>query len=143
MARKVLAGPSTPVHVDNYDETPASGPLTDTQLRATAIPVSDATTPWSCTGFKTADTVVKAAAGVFAGILVTATDAGGDIDVIVYDSPTSDLTGDIAVARVTIPTTVANTQGSVGDLSGPGIVMSKGIWVDVVAGDCQFLVYYK
>lgn len=129
MAHKVEAGPSTRVHIDN----PA----------AQAVPTTNSTPPWSCTGFKTADEVVKASAGVFAGILVTALDAGGDVDVIVYDSPDSTLTDDIAVARVTIPTTVALTQESIGDLSGPGIVMSKGIWVDVVAGDCQFLVYYK
>lgn len=99
--------------------------------------------PWSCTGFKTADAVVKAAPGVLGGIIVTATDNGGDIDVIVYDSPTSDLTGDIALARVTITTTTDKAQASFGAPSAAGIVASKGMWLDVVAGDCQVLVYYK
>lgn len=100
-------------------------------------------TPWSCTGFKTADAVVKATPGVLGGVLVTATDDGGDIDVIVYDSPDATLTDDIALCRVRITTTTAGAQGSFGDLAGPGVAASKGMWLDVVAGDCQVEVYYK
>lgn len=103
--------------------------------------VNDA--PWECTGFKTADAVVKNAPGTLGGIIVTATDNGGDIDVIVYDSPDSDLTGDIALMRVTITATTNKAQASSGDLAGPGIRASKGLYLDVVAGDCQVLVFYK
>jgi hypothetical protein len=103
----------------------------------------DSTAAWTTTGFLTGDTVVKASAGLMSGVLVTATDAGGDIDVIVYDSPTSDLTGDNAVCRVTITTTTALSQASWGAPSQAGVDCPKGIYLDVVAGDCQVIVLYK
>ena len=100
-------------------------------------------TVWECTGILTADGVVKASEGVLGGILVIQTDTGGDVDVIVYDSPTSDLTGDIALARVTINTTTALDNNSFGNLAGPGVIAAKGLYLDVVAGDCQVFVYYR
>ena len=106
--------------------------------------ISDnADTPWDSSGAKTADAVIKATPGVLAGFSVTQTDTGGDIDVIVYDSPTSDLTGDVALGRVTINSTTALAQGSFGSLAGPGVLASKGLYLDVVAGDCQVFVYYR
>ena len=106
--------------------------------------VSESTdTPWSCTGIKTADAVIKATPGTLAGVVVTQTDTGGDVDVIIYDSPDSTLTDDIALCRITITSVTALTQGSFGGILGPGVVASKGLWLDVVAGDCQVIVYYK
>lgn len=97
--------------------------------------------PWITSGIMTADTVVKAAPGVVGGALVTATDVGGDIDVIIYDNASA--ASGVEVCRVTIPTTTAKTQASFGNLAGPGVECQNGIYVDVVAGDCQVTVYYK
>ena len=100
-------------------------------------------TSWISSGIVTTSTVIKSKPGVLGGILVTATDAGGDADVIVWDSPNSTLTNDIYLCRVTIPTTIANTQTSFATPSQVGIEAENGIYVQVVAGDCQVIAYYK
>jgi hypothetical protein len=99
------------------------------------------TAPWVTSGFMIADTVVKAGPGILGGVLVTATDADGDINVIVYDSASA--ASGVELCRVTIPTTTSLTQASFGNLAGPGVECENGIYVDVVAGDCQVTVYYK
>ena len=100
-------------------------------------------TSWISSGIVTTSTVIKDKPGILGGILVTATDAGGNIDVIVWDSPNSTLTDDIYLCRVTIPTTIANTQASFATPSQVGIEAENGIYVQVVAGNCQVIVYYK
>ena len=99
--------------------------------------------PWTTSGVLTASAVIKAEPGVFGGVLVIATDTGGDIDVIVWDSPTATLTDDERLCRVTIPSTVANTMDSFGNLDSPGIEATLGMYVQIVAGDCQVYVYYR
>ena len=99
--------------------------------------------PWIASGVLTASTVIKNKSGLLGGVVVIATDAGGDIDVIVWDSPDSTLTNDERLCRVTVPTTLTNTVESFGDLSSPGIQAQNGIYVQVVAGDCQVYVYYR
>lgn len=99
--------------------------------------------PWVASGVSTASFVVKNAPGVFGGIEVIATDTGGDIDIIVWDSPDSTLTSDERLCRVTIPATTANTMETFGDLASPGIQAKNGIYVQVVAGDAQVYVFYR
>jgi hypothetical protein len=117
--------------------------LLQSKIGPAAPPSLSDSTPWISSGVLTASTVIKAKAGVLGGVLVTATDAGGDIDVIVWDSPTSTLTGDVALCRVPIPTTVSLTQESFGTPSQVGVEATLGIYVQVVAGDCEIIVYYR
>jgi len=98
---------------------------------------------WVTSGIMIASTAVKAKIGLLGGVLVTATDNGGDIDVIVWDSPDSTLTSDEYLCRITIPTTTANSQASFAAPSQVGIEALNGIYVQIVAGDCQVIVYYK
>lgn len=100
------------------------------------------TAPWISSGVLTSSAVVSADPSRFGGVLVTATDGDGDIDVIVWDSPTSTTTDDEELARVTVPTTTALTQASAGDLSGPGIQATLGIYV-AITGNCEVIVYYR
>jgi hypothetical protein len=91
----------------------------------------------------TASTVVKAKAGILGGVLVTATDNGGDIDIKVWDSPDSTLTDDDLLAQVTVVATTAKAQSSFSAPDVTGIEARKGIYVQVVAGDASIVVYYK
>lgn len=109
---------------------------------ATPVMARDAM-PWVTSGYVTTSTVIKNQTGLLGGVIVTATDAGGDIDVIVWDSPNSTLTSGEHLCRLTIPTTVANTQVSFAAPSKEGVEARNGIYVQVVAGDCQVIVYYK
>ncbi len=99
--------------------------------------------PWVSSGAITASTVIKAKSGILGGVLVTAADAGGDIDVIIWDSPDSTLTGDDVLARVTITDLIANTQASFAAPSQEGVEARNGLYAQVVAGDCRLEVYYK
>lgn len=99
--------------------------------------------PWIASGKLTSSTVIKAKAGLLGGVLVTATDNGGDINVVVWDSDTSDTTNDEQLARITIVDTTANAQNSFAAPSKEGVCAQNGIYVQVVAGDCEFIVYYK
>lgn len=99
--------------------------------------------PWIASGVLTVGTVVKAVPGLLGGVLVTATDDGGDIDVIVWDSPDSTLTDDEELARITVVETTANAQNSFATPSKEGVQAENGIYVQVVAGDCEVIVYYK
>ena len=99
--------------------------------------------PWVSSGILTASTVIKAAGGLLGGVLVTATDNGGDIDVVVWDSPTATTTDDEYLARITVVTTTANAQASFVAPSSCGVQATLGIYVEVVAGHPQVIVYYK
>jgi len=99
--------------------------------------------PWEAAGEFNDNAVIKDAEGVFAGILVEASDGGGDIEVEVWDSPDATLTNDICVASVRIASTTAYTQDSFGSLAGLGIHCHNGIYVKKVSGDCVFYVFYR
>lgn len=99
--------------------------------------------PWITSGKLTASAAIKAAYGVVGGVLVTATDNGGDIDVEIWDSPDATLTNDERICRVTITTTTDKVQASWGSLAGQGVEATLGIYCKVVAGDCEVEVYYK
>lgn len=98
---------------------------------------------WVPSGALTASTVIKASPGVLGGVVVTASDDGGDIDVIVWDSATATSTNKEQLARVTITAQTAKAQESIGTLGLGGIVASEGLWLQVAAGDCSVIVYYK
>ena len=117
--------------------------LNKKMLSSSSPPGEVTTAPWITSGAMTASTVVSNAPSRLGGVVVTATDDGGDIDVILWDSPTSDVTSDEYLARITVTTTTAKAQASFGDLAGPGVQATLGIYVQVVAGDCQVLVYYR
>jgi hypothetical protein len=99
--------------------------------------------PWISSGVLTASTVIKAKAGVLGGIDVIASDNGGDINVIVWDSPTATTTSDVELTRVTIETTTDHASKSHRAPSQVGIQAEFGIYVQLVAGDCEIIVYYR
>jgi hypothetical protein len=99
--------------------------------------------PWISSGVLTASTVIKDKPGVFGGIIVIATDTGADISVKVWDSPDSTLTSDVELAWCTGTTATALAQSSIGAPSQVGVEATLGIYVEVLAGDCSFIVYYK
>jgi len=99
--------------------------------------------PWVSSGVLTASAVAKNKPGLLGGIIVTATDAAGTVDVIVWDSPDSTLTGDERLCRITIPELTAKTWKEFHAPSGCGIQAEKGLYVQVVAGACEVIVYYK
>lgn len=105
-------------------------------------PVRDSS-GWVSSGTLTASTVIKAEAGLLGGVVVTASDNGGDIDVIVWDSPNNTLTSDVELCRLTVPTTTDHTQTSFAAPSQVGVEAELGIYVQLVAGDCEIIVYYK
>jgi len=99
--------------------------------------------PWVASGAITSSAVVKNAAGILGGVLVTTTDAGGDIDVLIYDSPDSTLTtGDEILARVRITEATTGAQASFAAPAREGVQALNGLYVDIT-GDCQVIVYYK
>ena len=107
----------------------------------TSVSARDAE-PWVASGKLTTGTVIKNRPGLLGEIVVTASDVGGDVDVIVWDSATSTTTNDEELARVRIPETVAGTQSSFSAPSKEGVFATDGIYV-AVTGDCEFIVYYK
>ena len=98
--------------------------------------------PWIPSGVLTASAQIKAVRGLLGGILVTASDAGGDIVVKVWDSPNSTLTDDVCLAAVTIISTVSGAQNSFAPPSKEGVEAINGLYVQVT-GDCEVIVYYK
>lgn len=108
----------------------------------TTRPASRDASPWVATGALTASAVVKNAPGLLGGVLVTTTDAGGDIDVLIYDSPDSTLTNDEILARITITEQVEHFQSSFGPPAREGVQAENGLYVHIT-GDCQVIVYYK
>jgi hypothetical protein len=95
---------------------------------------------WVSSGAKTSSGVIKASSGVLGGVLVIATDDGGDIVVNVYNNPA--IAGDTLLATVCVTTTTAGAQASFGALSS-GIIAENGIYLEVESGDCTVIVYYS
>ena len=96
-----------------------------------------------CTGLLTASGVVKADRGVLKGVTMEMTDAGGDGVVEIWDSPTSTLTDDTCLARITVTSTTSGDMSSWSLPVGPGVKASKGLYMKVVAGDVNVIVYYE
>lgn len=108
----------------------------------TTRPASRDASPWVATGALTASAVVKNAPGLLGGVLVTAEDADGDIDVLIYDSPDSTLTNDEILARVRVTDLISGTQDSFCAPAREGVQAENGLYVDIT-GNCQVIVYYK
>ncbi len=108
----------------------------------TTRPASRDASPWVATGAIAASAVVKNDAGILGGVLVTATDAGGDIDVLIYDSPDATLTNDEILARVRITEMISGAQSSFAAPAREGVQAEKGLYLSIT-GDCQVIVYYK
>jgi hypothetical protein len=98
---------------------------------------------WTSSGVLAASTVIKAEPGLLGRVDVVASDNGGDIDVVVWDSPTSTTTNDEVLARVAITTTTDHASGSWVAPSGAGVAATLGMYVQLVAGHAEIFVYYK
>ncbi len=108
-----------------------------------ALRTEDATGAWLSSGAKSASAVIKDTAGTVGGLLVTAMDNGGDIDVLLWNSPDGVVAGDILICRVSISEAVAKAQSSWGAPSQCGVAAPNGIYLQIESGDCQAIVYYK
>ena len=95
---------------------------------------------WKSSGARATSAIIKATRGFLGGILVTASDGGGDIVVNVYDNEAAAAGTLLAVVRIT--TTTTGAQASFG-APFPRIVASNGIYLDVAAGHCSVIVYYQ
>ena len=102
-----------------------------------------AAAPAIATGLLTASTVIKAVPGLLLGYTMEMTDTGGDGTVEVWDSPTSDLTDDVCVARITVRSTTNGDMASFSLPLAPGVECGKGIYMKVTAGDVNVILYYK
>ena len=123
--------------------------LDGTQIRAVlAIPGNDdgavvEDTPWTSGGLLSLSSVVSTAPCVLGQVRVTASDNGGDIDLIVWDSSDATPAAHTALCRVTITTTTASVQEVFMAPSGAGVNAANGLFVQIVAGDCEYVVYYR
>ena len=97
--------------------------------------------PWVASGLQTADAVIKAAPGILGGVLVTALDDGGDIVIKIWDNATE--AAGVVLAKVTVSDTVTNYQRSFGAPSAAGVGATEGLFLEVVTGDPDVVVYYK
>jgi hypothetical protein len=96
-----------------------------------------------CSGVKTASASIKASKGILKGVTMEMTDAGGDGVVEVWDSPDSTLTDDTCLARIAVTSTTSGDMSSWSLPVGEGVKASKGIYMKVVAGDVNVIVYYE
>ena len=123
--------------------------LDGTQIRAVlAIPGNDdgevvEDTPWTSGGLLSVSSVVSDEACVLGEVRVTASDNGGDIDVIVWDSSDATPGAHTALCRVTIITTTDDAQEVFMAPSGAGVNAANGLFVQIVAGHCEYVVYYR
>jgi hypothetical protein len=120
-----------------------------TRIRAVfAIPGDDdgavvEDTPWTSSGLLSLSSVVSTAPCVLGEVRVTASDNGGDINLIVWDSSDATPAAHTALCRVTITTTTASVQEVFMAPSGAGVNAANGLFVQIVAGDCEYVVYYR
>lgn len=95
-------------------------------------------TPWIPTGVLTDSAVIKAEPGLVGAIHVRK--GGNSTTVKLWDSETADTTGDVEIARVSVPDN--GKEYLLFPL--PGIEAVKGIYVEIEAGkNPEVLVYYK
>lgn len=97
---------------------------------------------WVPSGQFAISTIVKDSPGYFAGIVVIAQDGDADGDVIVWDSEDTTIAGKTEVARIRVTGPEEGSTESFGCIP-QGIWCEEGIYVQVVAGDVDVLVYYK
>lgn len=96
--------------------------------------------PWTSSDEFSASAVVKDSIGILGGLLVTADDAGGDIEVVIYDNDSA--ASGVVLARLNITTAVNNYQESFSSPSLEGILAEDGIYCEIT-GDASVIVYYK
>ena len=96
-----------------------------------------------CSGLKTASVAIKAARGILKGMTVEMTDAGGDGVVEVWDSPDATLTSDTCLARITVITATSGAMSSWEMPVAPGVKAENGLYLKVVTGDVNVIVYYE
>jgi hypothetical protein len=99
--------------------------------------------PWIASGLLDASTVIKAEQGLLAGIVAFATDNGGDISLRVWDSANDTTDGKETLGYVNITEAASGAMASLSCPSREGIEAEQGLYVEVVSGDCTFIVYYK
>lgn len=98
-------------------------------------------TPWICSGQLTAAAVVSNGPCRLGAVLVEIDDTGQDAAITVYDSPTSDTTGD-EILGIFTANLVAKQNSQMYVFPLPGVECKKGIYI-AVAGDVKVYVYYK
>ena len=86
--------------------------------------------------------LIKAEPGLLGWICVHSTDNGGDIHVRVWDSETATTAGDVVVSEIYVTTTRLGAHRH-DTYPLPGIECAKGIYIEVVAGDCSIVIGYK
>jgi len=96
-----------------------------------------------CSGLLTASAVIKATKGILKGITMEMTDTGGDGVVEVWDSPTSTLTSDVCLARITVTSTTSGDMDSWTLPIGVGVKAPLGLYMKIVTGDVNVIVYYE
>jgi len=95
-------------------------------------------TPWIPTGVLTDSAVIKAVPGLVGAIHVRKN--GNSTTVKLWDSPTTDTTGDVEISRISVPDN--GKEYLLFPL--PGIEPKLGIYVEIEAGkDPEVIVYYK
>ena len=97
--------------------------------------------PWIPTGWLTASAEVKAVPGLVGGIIMREEDNDGDQVIKIWDSEDSTTDGDVEMARVYGTGIAGNVVALVFPL--PGIEAQKGIYVELSAGDAEFVLYYR
>ena len=98
--------------------------------------------PWIPSGEFIASAMIKAEPGLLGWVCVHSTDNGGDIHVRIWDSKTTDTTGDVVVSEIWVTTTRAGAHRHDTYLL-PGVECAKGIYAEVTAGDCSVTLGYK
>jgi len=94
--------------------------------------------PWIPTGVLIDSAVIKARPGIVGAIHVRK--SGNSTTVKLWDSSTTDTTGDVEVSRISVPDN--GKEYLLFPL--PGIECVKGIYVEIEAGkDPEVIVYYK
>ena len=94
--------------------------------------------PWIPTGVLIDSAVIKAVPGLVGAIYVRK--SGNSTTVKLWDSPTTDTTGDVEIARVFVPDNGKDYLL----FPLPGIEAKLGIYVEIEAGkDPEVIVYYK
>ena len=96
-----------------------------------------------CSGLLTTSSVIKATPGILKGVTMEMTDVGGDGVVEVWDSPNSTLAGDTCLARITVTSTTSGDMASRSLPVGSGVTAAKGIYMKIVTGDVNVIVYYE
>ena len=115
--------------------------LSQNRVSLAAPPSVLAGAPWICSGQLTAAAVVSNGPCRLGAILVEIDDTGQDSVITVYDSETTDTTGD-EILGIFTANIVAKQNSQLYVFPLPGVECAKGLYF-TVAGDVKVYVYYR